>query len=66
MEKYKNKDGIELSFTGNDSTSVLVREVVEEAVKILSVYNPGDKISMSWVIQNCKQFLKVNFDLEDK
>ena len=32
MSKYKNKDGIELNFTGSDSTSVLVREVVSEAV----------------------------------
>ena len=66
MEKYKDKDGIELSFTGNDVQSKLVKEVVGEAVKILSVYNPSDKISMTWVIRNCKEFLKINFDLEDK
>ena len=35
MSKYKNKDGIELSYTGNDAHQVLVREVVSEAVKII-------------------------------
>ena len=34
--KYKNKDGIELSYTGNDSHQVLVREVVSEAVRLCS------------------------------
>jgi len=63
--KYKNKDGIELSYTGGDSHQVLVREVVGEAIKILSVYNMNDKISMTWAIQNCKEFLKENFDLEE-
>ena len=33
--KYKNKDGIELSYTGNDVQTKLVKEVVSEAIKLL-------------------------------
>ena len=65
MEKYKNKDGIELSFTGNDSTSVLVRGVVSEAIKILSMYDRSCKISMGMAISNTKNFLKTNFNIND-
>tara|TARA_Y100001963_G_C6736176_1_gene426541 strand:- start:1171 stop:1380 length:210 start_codon:yes stop_codon:yes gene_type:complete len=64
--KYKNKDGIELSFTGNDSTSVLVREVVGEAVKICSQYNWHDETSMRWTLERTKDFLIENFNLEDE
>ncbi len=64
--KYKNKDGIELSFTGNDTTSVLVREVVEEAVKLCSEYNRWDKDSMGFALSRTRHFLKENFDLEKK
>ena len=64
MNKYKNKDGIELSFTGDDTTSVLVKEVVGEAVKLLSLYDRNCKISMNMAMGNCKKFLKENFDLE--
>ena len=32
--KYKNKDGIELSFNGNDMQAKLVREVVEEVARM--------------------------------
>ena len=46
MKKYKNKDGIELNFTGNDSVSVLTREVISEAIKLLSFYD-----------RNCKTYL---------
>tara|TARA_Y100000593_G_C4142528_1_gene252996 strand:+ start:318 stop:539 length:222 start_codon:yes stop_codon:yes gene_type:complete len=63
--KYKNKDGIELSFTGNDTTSVLVKEVVGEAVKLLSLYDRNCKISMNMAMGHCKKFLKENFDLEE-
>ena len=64
--KYKNKDGIELNFNGDDSTSVLVREVVSEAVKICSQYNWHDETSMRWTLERTKDFLKENFDLEEK
>ena len=33
--KYQNKDGITLNFAGDCSTSVLVREVISKAIKIL-------------------------------
>ena len=33
--KYKNKDGIELSYTGNDVQTKLVKEVISEAIAIL-------------------------------
>ena len=36
--KYKNKDGIELNYKGNDSHKVLVKEVITEAIKILTTY----------------------------
>ena len=63
MDKYKNKDGIELSYTGNDSHQVLVREVISEAMKILSMYDRNCKISMNMAMGHCKKFLKENFDL---
>lgn len=62
MEKYKNKDGIELSYTGNDIHQVLVREVISEAISLLDFkpsYN-GCEDSVS----KCKEFLKVNFDIK--
>ena len=65
MEKYKNKKGIELSYTSdNDSHQVLVREVIQEAIKILSTYDRSCKISMGVAIHQCKKFLKMNFDLK--
>ena len=33
--KYKNKDGIELSYTSSDVHTNLVKEVVSEAIKLL-------------------------------
>ena len=66
MKKYKNKDGIELSYTGNDTHQVLVKEVVSEAIKILTMYDRSCKISMNMAMGNCKKFLKENFDLENK
>ena len=66
MSKYKNKDGIELSYTGDDVHTKLVKEVVGEAVKLLSLYDRNCKISMNMAMGNCKDFLKENFDLEKK
>ena len=66
MSKYKNKDGIELNFTGNDSTSVLVREVISEAVKLCSQYDWSNKTSMRFALRRTKDFLVENFDLGDK
>ena len=65
MEKYKNQDGIELNYQGTDSHKVLVREVVGEAIKILSTYRIDSVQSMMWAMDDCKKFLRVNFDVED-
>ena len=63
--KYKNKDGIELSYTGNDSHQVLVREVITEAIKILTSYNRFDARSAEWAMHRCKCFLEENFDIKE-
>ena len=66
MEKYKNKQGIELNFTGNDMQSELVKEVIEESIKILNMYDRSCKISMGMAMMNTKKFLKTNFDISSK
>ena len=66
MSKYKNKQGIELNFTGDDSTSILVREVVSEAVKLCSQYDWSNETSIRFALRRTKDFLVENFDLEDK
>ena len=62
--KYKNKDGIELSFNGNDLQSALTREVITEAIRILSSYNRFDARSAEWALHRGKIFLEENFDIE--
>ena len=66
MKKYKNKDGIELNFTGSDSTSVLVWEVESEAVKICSTYDWSNETSMRFALRRTKDFLVENFDLGEE
>ena len=66
MEKHKNKDGIELNYSGNDIQSTLTKEVVEEAIKILNMYDRSCKISMGMAMMNTKKFLKTNFDIGSK
>ena len=64
--KYKNKDGIELSYTNdNDMSQVLVKEVVSEAVRLLSVYDGSSKTSMNMAIGNTKEFLNTKFNLNE-
>ena len=63
--KYKNKDGIELNYSGDDSHQVLVREVVEEAIRILNSHNMFDKQSMGWAINRGISFLETNFNVGD-
>ena len=63
--KYKNKDGIELSYTGNDLQSKLTKEVVSEACKILTNYNRFDARSAEWALHRGVTFLKENFNIED-
>ena len=64
--KYKNKDGIELNYTSKDTHTKLVKEVVSEAIKLLTMYDRNCKISMNMAMGNCKKFLKENFNLEEK
>ena len=64
--KYKNKDGIELSYTSNDSQQVLVKEVISEAIKILGMYDKNCMTSMKMAMSNTKKFLRTNFNLEKK
>ena len=64
MEKYKNKNGIELSFTNdNDAHEELVKEIVLEAIKILKMHDSNCKISMAMAMNNTKKFLRTNFDI---
>ena len=64
--KYKNKDGIELNYTGNDSHKVLVREVVGEAIRILNSHAISDSQSKSWAIDRGISFLEENFDIKEE
>ena len=66
MKKYKNQDGIELNYQGKDLHSKLVQEVVMEAIKILSTYRVDSPQSMMWAMQECQDFLRVNFNLRRK
>ena len=61
--KYKNKDGIELNFTSNDIQSELTKEVVSEAIKILTTYNRMDGRSCEYALHRGVHFLKDNFNL---
>tara|TARA_R100001594_G_scaffold28661_1_gene53905 strand:+ start:624 stop:998 length:375 start_codon:yes stop_codon:yes gene_type:complete len=63
--KYKNKDGIELNFTSNDIQSELTKEVISEAIKILTKYNRMDARSAEWALSRGVNFLKENFDIEE-
>ena len=66
MDKYKNKNGTMLSFTSNDLHTQLVKEVVQEAIKILGMYDRNCKISMGMAMSNTKRFLKTNFNIDTK
>ena len=67
MDKYKNKDGIELNYTQRNNTHTdLVKEVIGEAIKILGMYDRNCKISMGMAMSNTKRFLKTNFDIDTK
>ena len=63
--KYKNKDGIELNYSGNDMQAKLTREVVSEAIKIFTGYNRSDARSAEWALHRGVHFLKDNFNIED-
>jgi len=63
--KYKNKNGIGLSYEGheNDISVQLVKEVIREAIKIgdLELYQKSSRIDVGWV--KVKDFLKENFSI---
>ena len=63
--KYKNKNGIELNFTSNDIQSELTKEVVSEAIRILTTYNRMDLRSCEYALHRGVNFLKENFDIEN-
>ena len=63
--KYQNKDGIGLNFTNNSSTSVLVKEVVSEAINMLDGI-PGQDLQSLSGIGDTIEFLKENFDIKDE
>ena len=65
MAKYKNSDGIELNYKGDDAHKVLVREVISEAVKLCSEYNWSSEYSMRFALSRTKDFLVENFDLNE-
>ena len=67
MSKYKNKSGTELSFTGNDSVTLLVKEVINETIRIL---NRDDYTHKNQVLgldktREAIEFLKENFNIND-
>jgi len=64
MDKYKNKDGIELSYMSNNIQNELVKEVISESIKILNMCDKNCKISMGIAMSNTKKFLNTNFDIE--
>ena len=68
--KYKNEDGIELSYTQrNNIHTELVKEVVDEAIGMLEdVSSPSNspmRAHQRVKIQKTISFLKENFDIED-
>ena len=65
MSKYKNKDGVSLNYSGDDSHKVLVREVITEAIRILNSHVISDSQSKSWAIDRGIYFLEENFDIKE-
>ena len=70
--KYKSKDGIELNIgkmseVGKIGSAMdLVQEVISEAVKMCDDYNKWNANSAHFALDKVKNFLKENFDLEEK
>ena len=63
--KYKNKDGMEINYSGNDIQSKLTKEVVTEAINIFTTYNRYDCRSAEYALHRGVNFLKDNFDIDD-
>ena len=62
--KYQSKDGTSLNFAGNCSTSMLVKEVISEAIMMLNNV-PGKDLQTLSGVNDTIEFLKENFDIED-
>ena len=63
--KYKNKDGIELSYTCNDVQTKLVKEVIGEALAMLDGTDEDGGRQFPHVTCNkVASFLRENFDLK--
>ena len=64
--KYKNKNGIELSYDGhkNDIHDELVKEVIGEAIKIGDEEISTRYPRQGWIV--VKKFLVKNFSLNSK
>ena len=63
--KYKNKDGIELSYEGheNDSSVQLIKEVLQEVTVLgdKEIYTKYPR--QGWI--KVKEFINENFSLDD-
>ena len=59
--KYKNEDGIELSYTSNDMHTKLLKEVVSEAIRMLSAPREFPHVACNKTVR----FLKENFNIVD-
>ena len=59
------------AYVGEDRNSeeqyeMVFEDKIQEAVKILCMYDRNCKISMGYAMSNTRKFLKENFNLEDK
>ena len=51
-------------FKKDRSMTYKEKEIINEAIKILNMYDRSCKISMGMAMNNTKKFLRSNFDLE--
>jgi hypothetical protein len=66
VNKYKTKEGIELNYTQRNNVHTdSIKEVIREAIRLCN-RSHYDKYSAARVLDTVKEFLKVNFDIEEK
>ena len=65
IKKYKNKDGLELNLKYKNEESKLIKEVITEAINMCDKYNLLNKPSIIFALRNVKEFLQINFNLEE-
>ena len=63
--KYKNKDGMELSYEGHkdDVHTNLVKEIILEACKLTKMYDKNCIKSHKMALRNVRKFLEDNFNV---